>query len=137
MTNQEIVENLRAYEAKVKLLIQEHQELLAEYNSQQELITIQVELVHAQQDKINNQDAEIYRLKEIIKNLEQDIEKQTKAKTTKTVAKLKKEVERLNKRLEFECEPTQLSKEELYKDFYRLREMNRNLIKKNRGVYHG
>ena len=117
MTNKEIADNLRKYDEKVKRLIEAYKELLDEYNDQEKFIKVQNELVRSQGKKVKEQHKEIIELKETIRRLEsiQDDD-------------LKK-----SHRLDFECDITVISKEELYKDFCRLREMNKRLIREKRG----
>lgn len=133
MTNKEIADNLRKYDEKVKKLIEAYKELLDEYNSQDRFIKVQNELVRSQGMKVKEQHKEIIELKETIRRLESIQDDDVKKSHSKVVRELKKENKMLKKRLDFECDITVISKEELYKDFCRLREMNKKLIREKRG----
>ena len=133
MTNKEIADNLRKYDEKVKKLIEAYKELLDEYNSQDRFIKVQNELVRSQGMKVKEQRKEIIELKETIRRLESIQDDDVKKLHSKVVRELKKENKMLKKRLDFECDITVISKEELYKDFCRLREMNKRLIREKRG----
>ena len=133
MTYKEIVYNLRKYDEKVKRLIEAYKELLDEYNSQDRFIKVQNELVRSQGMKVKEQRKEIIELKETIRRLESIQDDDVKKLHSKVVRELKKENKMLKKRLDFECDITVISKEELYKDFCRLREMNKRLIREKRG----
>ncbi|WP_074732697.1 hypothetical protein [Sharpea azabuensis] len=133
MTNKEIADNLRKYDEKVKRLIEAYKELLDEYNSQDRFIKVQNELVRSQGMKVKEQHKEIIELKETIRRLESIQDDDVKKLHSKVVRELKKENKMLKKRLDFECDITVISKEELYKDFCRLREMNKRLIREKRG----
>lgn len=133
MTNKEIADNLRKYDEKVKRLIEAYKELLDEYNSQDRFIKVQNELVRSQGMKVKEQRKEIIELKETIRRLESIQDDDVKKLHSKVVRELKKENKMLKKRLDFECDITVISKEELYKDFCRLREMNKRLIREKRG----
>lgn len=133
MTNKEIADNLRKYDEKVKRMIEAYKELLDEYNSQDRFIKVQNELVRSQGMKVKEQRKEIIELKETIRRLESIQDDDVKKLHSKVVRELKKENKILKKRLDFECDITVISKEELYKDFCRLREMNKRLIREKRG----
>ena len=133
MTNKEIADNLRKYDEKVKRLIEAYKELLDEYNSQDRFIKVQNELVRSQGMKVKEQRKEIIELKETIRRLESIQDDDLKKSHSKAIRELKKENTLLKKRLDFECDITVISKEELYKDFCRLREMNKRLIREKRG----
>lgn len=133
MTNKEIADNLRKYDEKVKKLIEAYQHLLDEYNSQDRFIKVQNELVRSQGMKVKEQRKEIIELKETIRRLENIQDDDVKKSHSKVIRELKKENKMLKKRLDFECDITVISKEELYKDFCRLREMNKRLIREKRG----
>lgn len=133
MTNKEIADNLRKYDEKVKRLIEAYKELLDEYNSQDRFIKVQNELVRSQGMKVKEQRKEIIELKETIRRIESIQDDDVKKLHSKVVRELKKENKMLKKRLDFECDITVISKEELYKDFCRLREMNKRLIREKRG----
>lgn len=133
MTNKEIADNLRKYDEKVKRLIEAYKELLDEYNEQDRFIKVQNELVRAQGNKVKEQRKEIMELNEKVRRLETIHEDAVNRSHSKMISGLKKENKMLKKRLDFECEMTDLSKEELYKDFCRLREMNKKLIREKRG----
>lgn len=133
MTNKEIAENLRKYDEKVKRLIEAYKELLDEYNDQDRFIKVQNELVRSQGKKVKEQHKEIMELKETIRRLESIQDGDVKKSHSKVVRELKKENKMLKKRLDFECDIAVISKEELYKDFCRLREMNKRLIREKRG----
>jgi len=133
MTNQEIVENLRKYDERVKKMIEAYKELLDEYNDQDRFIKVQNELVRSQGMKVKEQRKEIIELKETIRKLESIQDDDFKKSHSKAIRELKKENTLLKKRLDFECDITVISKEELYKDFCRLREMNKRLIREKRG----
>ena len=132
MTNKEIADNLRKYDEKVKKLIEAYKELLEEYNSQDRFIKVQNELVRSQGMKVKEQRKEIIELKETIRRLESIQDDDLKKSHSKAIRELKKENTLLKKRLDFECDMTELSREELYKDFCRLREMNKRLIKEKK-----
>ena len=134
MTNKEIADNLRKYDEKVKRLIEAYKELLDEYNSQDRFIKVQNELVRSQGMKVKEQRKEIIELKETIRRLESIQDDDVKKLHSKVVRELKKENKMLKKRLDFECDITVISKEELYKDFCRLREMNKRLIREKREI---
>ena len=133
MTNKEIADNLRKYDEKVKRLIEAYKELLDEYNNQDRFIKVQNELVRSQGMKVKEQRKEIIELKDKIRRLESIQDDDVKKLHSKVVSELKKENKMLKKRLDFECDITVISKEELYKDFCRLREMNKKLIREKRG----
>jgi len=133
MTNKEIAENLRKYDEKVKRLIDAYKQLLDEYNEQDRFIEVQNDLVCAQSKKLKEQQKEILELKENVKKLDTQKETWTRRSHLKAIRELKKENTLLKKRLDFECDITVISKEELYKDFCRLREMNKRLIREKRG----
>lgn len=133
MTNKEIADNLRKYDEKVKRLIEAYKELLEEYNEQDRFIKVQNELVLAQGNKVKEQRKEIMELNETVRRLETINEDAVNRSHSKMISDLKKENKLLKKRLDFECDMTDLSKEELYKDFCRLREMNKRLIREKRG----
>ena len=133
MTNKEIADNLRKYDEKVKRLIEAYKELLDEYNNQDRFIKVQNELVRSQGMKVKEQRKEIIELKETIRRLESIQDDDVKKLHSKVIRELKKENKMLKKRLDFECDITVISKEELYKDFCRLREMNKRLIREKRG----
>lgn len=133
MTNKEIVENLRKYDERVKKMIEAYKELLDEYNDQDRFIKVQNELVRSQGKKVKEQHKEIIELKETIRRLESIQDDDFKKSHSKAIRELKKENTLLKKRLDFECDITVISKEELYKDFCRLREMNKRLIREKRG----
>jgi len=133
MTNKEIADNLRKYDEKVKRLIEAYKELLDEYNDQEKFIKVQNELVRSQGKKVKEQHKEIIELKETIRRLESIQDDDLKKSHSKAIRELKKENTLLKKRLDFECDITVISKEELYKDFCRLREMNKRLIREKRG----
>ena len=133
MTNKEIADNLRKYDEKVKKLIEAYKELLDEYNDQDRFIKVQNELVRSQGKKVKEQHKEIMELNETIRRLESIKDEDIKKSPSKAVRELKKENKMLKKRLDFECDITVISKEELYKDFCRLREMNKRLIREKRG----
>lgn len=133
MTNKEIADNLRKYDEKVKRLIEAYKELLDEYNNQDRFIKVQNELVRSQGMKVKEQRKEIIELKDKIRRLENIQDDDVKKLHSKVVSELKKENKMLKKRLDFECDMTELSKEELYNDFCRLREMNKRLIREKRG----
>ncbi len=132
MTNKEIADNLRKYDEKVKRLIEAYKELLDEYNDQEKFIKVQNELVRSQGKKVKEQHKEIIELKETIRRLESIQDDDLKKSHSKAIRELKKENTLLKKRLDFECDMTELSREELYKDFCRLREMNKRLIKEKK-----
>ena len=133
MTNKEIADNLRKYDEKVKRMIEAYNELLHEYNEQDGFIKVQNNLVRAQGTKVKEQHKEIIELRETIRRLESIQEDEINKSHSKLIKELKKENKVLKKRLDFECDMTDLSKEELYKDFCRLREMNKRLIREKRG----
>lgn len=133
MTNKEIADNLRKYDEKVKRMIEAYKELLDEYNDQDKFIKVQNELVRSQGKKVKEQQKEIIELKETIRRLESIQDDDVKKSHSKVVRELKKENKMLKKRLDFECDIAVISKEELYKDFCRLREMNKRLIREKRG----
>lgn len=133
MTNKEIADNLRKYDEKVKRMIEAYNELLHEYNEQDGFIKVQNDLVRAQGTKVKEQHKEIIELRETIRRLESIQEDEINKSHSKLIKELKKENKVLKKRLDFECDMTDLSKEELYKDFCRLREMNKRLIREKRG----